>query len=97
VFVSHVGDFQATSEGTLIDAVKEVVVHGVNPNFLQQSILLGWQAAYLRVLSRHGRGVLMPTPSTPTLGRVASHFGPSATSAPPLYSCVHDLQDYCAR
>jgi hypothetical protein len=96
VFVSHVGDFQGTSEGNLIDAVKEVVVHGANPDFLPQSILLGRQGAYLCALNRHGRGALMLTTSTLMLGRVASYFGTSTTSASPLYSCVHDLRDYCA-
>jgi hypothetical protein len=61
----------------LIDTVKEIVVHGANPNFLQQSILLGRQAAYLRALNKHGRGALVPTTSTLTLGRVASRVGTS--------------------
>jgi hypothetical protein len=96
-FVSHVGDFQATSESTLIDVVKKIVVQGANPNYLQQSILLDRQAAYLRALNRHRHGALVHTVSTLTLGRVASHFGTSTTSTTPLSCCVHDLHDYCAR
>jgi hypothetical protein len=77
--------------------VKKIVVQGANPNYLQQSILLDRQAAYLRALNRHRHGALVHTVSTLTLGRVASHLGTSTTSTTPLSSCVHDLQDYCAR
>jgi pimeloyl-ACP methyl ester carboxylesterase len=79
-FISLAGDFQGTSEGPIIDALQQIAVQGANPSFLQQSVILGLQSAYLLALNKHGNMALVPTTSIYTLTDDITQVEPNSST-----------------